>query len=146
MLRSALPFELIQIILELAYQKSDGHADYNTLTACSLVCKTWSPVARKLMLLEVTVPPLSNPFIRSVQSGAHVRLLGVPVRTPGDWEDFRSVLSHCPNIHQLNISSSDPSPYFTPSVFSRLNNIRAPVQALHVGDYFSAYDIDLQAP
>lgn len=113
-----MPLELILSIIELACSANDSQQHIPLLLACSLVCKTWSAAAQKLLFAQVTLRSQSSfqLFINAVdRTTPHGRMLGDAVK------DLRVVLDHnqpsslhhhsfalavtlCPNLSHLAIS------------------------------------------
>jgi hypothetical protein len=113
-----MPLELILSIIELACTDDDREQRIPLLLACSLVCKTWSAAAQRLLFSQVTLRSQSSfqLFINAVDRATpHGKMLGDAVK------ELRVVLDHnqpsslhhhsfalavtfCPNLVHLAIS------------------------------------------
>lgn len=113
-----MPLELIISIIEIACSDDDRVQHIPLLLASSLVCKTWSAAAQRLLFSQVTLRSQSSfqLFINAVDRATpHGRMLGDAVK------DLRVVLDHnqpsslhhhsfalavtfCPNLSHLGIS------------------------------------------
>ncbi|KAI0045465.1 hypothetical protein FA95DRAFT_123791 [Auriscalpium vulgare] len=56
-MQTQVPLEVQLMVVEWVYRSSQhGTIDYPTLRACALVCRSWTPVAQRLLFRRVPVP------------------------------------------------------------------------------------------
>ena len=101
--RIPIPLELIDIII------SECHLDISTLRSCSLVSRSWSPLAQSHLFSHVRIEPEGLcTFPRSLYStdevSYHVEYQGVP----------SAKISHCGKIaifaaHPISVHDGVPS-------------------------------------
>ncbi|EKM49534.1 uncharacterized protein PHACADRAFT_178956 [Phanerochaete carnosa HHB-10118-sp] len=110
-----LPSELTTIILEYAYYDANGQPDRRTLSACTLLCTSWSAVAQPLLFRHVCAPSSKDHenrlaiFRSTLLSGsehgrilaAQVRRAEVAIRDLADVEIFVELIYHCHHLYEL---------------------------------------------
>ena len=127
---SFIPVELVIQIIEGTYHNSDSTTDLKTLGSCALVCKAWSPIAKRLTFHHIHVDRKRLPasgdddctrvsaLIRCMTTrpslGSYVRMLEISVgrdrlfttlpRRLVTFSDFVTLISYCPQLYQLILS------------------------------------------
>ncbi|KAI0041772.1 hypothetical protein FA95DRAFT_653525 [Auriscalpium vulgare] len=67
-MQAKVPLDVQVIVIEWVYRSSQHQEiDYPTLRACALVCRSWTPVAQRLLFRRVPVPNVSAYFYRIPQ-------------------------------------------------------------------------------
>lgn len=112
-----LPIELIILILENTYYKYSGEdlevrdfPDYQTLSACTRVCSSWTPLAQRLLFRHVTFDRFLyfGPHPRS-RIYSHIRVLEVSLEPIDDvhvdqvMDTFLDVLCRCSRLYELKL-------------------------------------------
>jgi hypothetical protein len=116
--RVPIPLEIVLNIIEAAYYDADLQPDDKLLQHCSLVCKTWSVPAQKLLFRHVTLRTQSaySAFQLAVdRSTERGRMLGdsvVRMRVVLDHNQpfglsqraFAHAVTLCPNLYEMNLA------------------------------------------
>ncbi|KAI0045439.1 hypothetical protein FA95DRAFT_1607684 [Auriscalpium vulgare] len=114
-----IPLEVQIIVVEWVFRSSQhGTIDYPTLCACALVCRSWTPVAQRLLFRRVPVPkPYAEYFripqiviylLRTLRTAphlaAHVRsvICSSPVEFDPDSVDYdAAVFALCTSVDRI---------------------------------------------
>ncbi|KAF8807882.1 hypothetical protein BYT27DRAFT_7189972 [Phlegmacium glaucopus] len=113
-----IPLELILSFMESACSSVGNQDSIDLLQSCSLVCRSWSTAAQKLLFARVTLRTQRSfeSFMGAVdRTTSHGRILGDAVthlRVVLDHNQPSGLLQHsfalavtmCPNLHDLDIS------------------------------------------
>ena len=115
---SGIPLEIVLKILEMSHLDNNYDPDTKLLTSCSLVCKSWSFYAQRLLFRHVRLSSQASydSFVRAVnRSTVYGRALGdavvrmdvvLDVNQPGPLEQvsFAQAVILCPNLRGLSLS------------------------------------------
>ncbi|KAI0063131.1 hypothetical protein BV25DRAFT_1915457 [Artomyces pyxidatus] len=135
----ALPWDVYVEILEWVYRASQAkEIDYPTLCAASLVCRSWRPLAQRLLFRRVRRRLgeeylFTNILQQNRSLGQHVRSLNV-----GYSVDFADLLECCPNTTELVLEL----PLSKAEIESAAPRLHALNLQIAVLDLHAAWDID----
>ncbi|KAI0315645.1 hypothetical protein OF83DRAFT_1084820 [Amylostereum chailletii] len=140
-----LPLELVIKILEEEYLLTlTGAAPiHDTLAACALVCRSWTPIARRLLYHSIYILSgnirtiLSRTLTSNTSIGCNIRALEVHISSSPtsngrslSQTDFVRLLGSCRRLYELTVRVA----YFrlTPVASKQLKALRLPVRAFHI--------------
>jgi len=99
---TSLPPELVIHVLELAFYNDDGSINRETMSAASLVCRTWQWPGQKLLFHNVRAATSGRRIVPPPVSTAHfIRRLDINIINQGQFEGFINVLAQCEKLYEL---------------------------------------------
>ncbi|THH27310.1 hypothetical protein EUX98_g6878 [Antrodiella citrinella] len=106
-----LPQELVEAVLQPLYHNVHSIPDYKTLSVCSMICKSWSGAAQKLLFYSIrlkasrAVALVSSPLEHTRLLVSSIRCLDLDITSDdrNAEEDLIAVITHCTGLYELTL-------------------------------------------